>query len=307
MSAIPLSREPLILFDCFGGNSGNPQGLDATWLATPQVRINELIAKAERVTRRIAISMPQGATVGNTFCVTAQDVLASSIATWLADEAPKLKAAGWKLVLYTGSRMPRVGGVGLAEENATSQAAGAEAGSIAFTAANVPWVLDSCLADFAPSFDSIIFDAMSDTSTLLDTIDAFRDGCESRGWFRGGVAVEPWSITYGGSPRPNSLNRALTVRGPQYMTDDTWQTRDYAQAPIGNAQVMTYLSTLPQEEMHFAVGVTFLHWGPTLGTQILNEMKRRGFIISLHGLVDGWIYEWWKANYGARVRSGGRV
>lgn len=296
---------PMVIYDAYGGNfTDNAQGLDPTFRTSPATRINQLIAFASGITRRIGISMPQGALAANTYCVTCRQVLPAAVETWLSNDAPKLKEQGWQLVLYTGSRMPRVGGTGAAEQNATSQTAGLEAGSIPFTTSDATWVADDCLGSaFGAVFDAIIFDAMSDTTAQLDAIDAIKDIFRSRGWFPGGVYVEPLALDTIGSPRPNNINTARFVRAPSYFTADFYAGRDNAPAPIPNAQVGTYKAG--GMESHLAVDASLIRYGAERGLALLDRMKADGFTISFLGVPTAdWIQKWARNAYGARPRGG---
>jgi hypothetical protein len=299
--------EPMVVVDAFGAlHSNNAQGLDPGFLADPSVRMNAARVRADRVSKTICLWMPQGALVNNTYCVTCSGVVPASVTSWVANEAPKFKAAGWKLIIYTGSRMPRVGGTGAAEQNATSQLAGAEAGSIPFGTGDITWILDNCINTFAASFHAVVFDAYGSTVGEQNTLDAVRAAVRSRGWFPGGVGSEPIPVTYGGSPRPNSINTALAVRGPAITAwSSFYVSRDYF---LGNPspQVLTY-RVPPGATHHIWIDAQFCGFSVQKGCEILETLKRNGFIISVFGGMEDvapWFMDWWRKNYGTSVRRG---
>lgn len=296
--------ETMVVVDAFGASPANSQGLDPGFLADPSIRMNEAKVRANRVTKTICLWMPQGATVGNAYCVTCSGVLAASVASWIANEAPKFKAAGWKLVLYTGSYMPKVGGVGAAEQNATSQACGPVVGAISFGTSDITWVLDNCLQTTGPVFDAVIFDAMGSTGPQADTLDAFRDACRARGWFPGGVGGEPIPVTTVGSPRPNSINATLAVRGPSITAWSSFYLSRDCFFGEPSPQVLTY--RVPSGAAHHIwIDAQFVQFGPAIGCEILNTLKRNRFIVSIFGSMENvapWVVDWWRKNYGVAVR-----
>jgi hypothetical protein len=165
-------------------------------------------------------------------------------------------------------------------------------------------VLDNCLNKFGPHFDRVFFDAMGLTSGEMDTLDAVRAACRTRGWFPGGVGGEPIPLTYSGSPRPNTPS-AQATRAPCLSLSSFNDSRDnFFGQP--SPQIGTWNVNPATTEQHIALDASIAAYGSIEGPAYLDSLVRRGFIVSLMGDVftlAPWVRAWWNGQYGTQVRG----
>lgn len=286
------NRKPIYGIYCGGGNWGdNVQGLEPLLLTTPKSSIfDPALALAEPVTNRFCYHMPQGWLEFNTYGVAVTQVLVPALTTYFEENLGVLASNGWDIILYTGTRMPKVAGV--AVQDAASQATGPEDGTlIAIRPEDIDWYVESCIDLFGIyGAKQLWLDAYIEAQQY-DNVDTIEQKLASLGWMPQTVGQEalPLEIGPSGLPSDNTIIPSLITKRPHLFLE-----RNYGRTfDPNNVWEFDPATT----EVHVVIDDEFSFWTEEEGIERLNDFVRRGMIVSIFGGTTSWAYDWWVDQY----------